>query len=158
MVDKLLGVREAGWPRIFLPIGVFLAAFGVFNFAELPLGWKDRTAQITRYLEATVGLGPDWVPAALWTAKGVELALGILAIVALARRHVGVLASAVLGWMAWFIVFSALDVWAADRAELQEHTVYFVMFSVLLVIVLVVSATSQALARLGADTRPGIET
>ncbi|MGP3955661.1 hypothetical protein ACTWPT_06650 [Nonomuraea sp. 3N208] len=157
MVERLLNVKEAGWPRIFVPIGVFLAAFGVFNFAELPLGWKDRVPQITRYLEATVGLGAEWVPAALWTAKTVELALGVIAIIALVRRHIGLLATAVLGWMAWFISFSALDVWAADRAELQEHTVYFVMFTVLLVILLVVNAARQALQRLegNASTRIG---
>jgi len=149
MTSRLLTLRGDGWPRIFVPIGVFLAVFGVLNFAELPLAWKDRGGQITRYLDATVGLGPDWVTPTLWLAKGVELALGLVAIYALVRRSTGWLAAAVVGWMAWFTLFTAMDVWAADRAELQEHTVYFVMFSVLLAVIFIVSATRDVLDRIG---------
>jgi hypothetical protein len=137
---------------MFVPIGIFLAIFGVLNFAELPLGWKDRHAQISRYLDATVGLGADWVMPVLWLAKGTELILGLIAIVALARRSVRWLAAAVVGWMAWFTAFSVMDVWAADRIELQEHTVYFAMFTVLLTVIFVVSAAGRVLDRIGVTT------
>lgn len=136
------------WHRLFLPIGVFLAGFGVFNWAELPLGWKDRTEQITRYLNNTVGWGSEWVGPVLWTQKSVELALGIMAIVALVRRDVRWLVASIVGWMGVWTYSSFLDVWAEDRAELQEHTVYFVVFTLLLAIVFVVSVADQAARRL----------
>ncbi|WP_170232228.1 hypothetical protein [Saccharothrix saharensis] len=136
------GVR---WSRLFTPIGVFLALFGLLNFAELPLGWKDRQQQVGRYLDATLDLGPDWVLPVIWLAKLVELVLGVIAGAAVVRRSAKWLAAAVLGWLAWFTAFSAMDVWAADRAELQEHTVYFVMFAVLLGLIHVVSAVEQVL-------------
>ncbi|NUT51336.1 MAG: hypothetical protein HOV94_29145 [Saccharothrix sp.] len=142
MVDKTVPV----WSRLFLPIGVFLALFGVLNFAELPLGWKDRQQQVGRYLDATLDLGPDWVMPVIWLAKLVELALGLIAIAAVTRRSTRRLAAAVVGWLAWFTLFTAMDVWAADRAELQEHTVYFVMFTLLLGMIHVVSAAERFLA------------
>ncbi|WP_367137082.1 hypothetical protein [Saccharothrix sp. HUAS TT1] len=131
---------------MFTPIGVFLALFGVLNFAELPLGWKDRQQQVGRYLDATLNLGADWVMPIIWLVKLVELALGLLALAALVKRDTRWLSAAVVGWLAWFTVFSAMDVWAADRVELQEHTVYFVMFAVLLGMIHVVSAVEQFLA------------
>lgn len=149
MVDGPLSGSGAGWSRLFVPIGVFLGVFGVLNFAELPLGWKDRQQQVGRYLEATLDLGADWVMPVIWLAKLVELALGLLAVAALARRSTRWLAAAVIGWLAWFTAFSAMDVWAADRAELQEHTVYFVMFAVLLGLIFVVSAVERFLAARG---------
>jgi hypothetical protein len=136
---SVVGVR-AGWSRLFGPIAVFLGLFGVLNFAELPLGWKDRQQQVGRYLDATLHLGADWVTPVIWLVKVVELALGLLALAALLRRSTPWLAAAVVGWLAWFTAFSAMDVWAADRAELQEHTVYFVMFAVLLGMIYLVSA------------------
>ncbi|MFC6089103.1 hypothetical protein [Saccharothrix lopnurensis] len=141
MVDR----SAPGWSRLFLPIGVFLGIFGVFNFAELPLGWKDRQEQVGRYLDATLALGADWVMPVIWLAKLVELALGLLALAATARRDTRWLAAAVVGWLAWFTLFSAVDMWAADRVELQEHTVYFVMFAVLLGMIHVVSAVERFL-------------
>lgn len=149
MSGRLTVDGRTRWSRLFLPVGVFLGAFGVLNFAELPFGWKDRQEQIGRYLDATVGLGADWVMPVIWFAKLVELALGVVAIVALVRRSVRWLAAATAGWLVWFTVFSAMDVWAADRAELQEHTVYFVMFAVLLGLILIVSAAEEVLDRIG---------
>jgi hypothetical protein len=141
------------WSRLFVPVGVFLGAFGVLNFAELPFGWKDRQEQIGRYLDATVGLGADWVMPVIWFAKLVELALGLVAVAAVVRRSAPWLAGATAGWLVWFTGFSAMDVWAADRAELQEHTVYFAMFAVLLGLIFVVSAAQRVLRRLD-DTAP----
>jgi hypothetical protein len=132
------------WHWVFAPIGVFLAGFGLLNWAELPLGWKDRTEQITRYLDQTVGLGSEWVTPTLWTAKSLELALGIIAVVALARRDPRWLVASIVGWMTIFTVWTFIDVWAEDRAELQEHTVYFVVFTQLLAIVLMVSLATHA--------------
>jgi hypothetical protein len=149
MVDGPLSGGGTGWSRLFVPIGVFLGAFGVLNFAELPLGWKDRQQQVGRYLDATLDLGADWVMPVIWLAKLVELALGLLAVTALLRRSTRWLAAAVVGWLAWFTAFSAMDVWAADRAELQEHTVYFVMFAVLLGLIFVVAAVERFLAARG---------
>ena len=137
---------SARWSRLFLPIGVFLALFGVLNAAELPLGWKDRQQQVGRYLDATVGLGADWVMPVIWSVKVVELALGLIAAAAVLRRSTRWLSAAVVGWLAWFTAFAAMDVWAADRVELQEHTVYFVMFAVLLGLIFAVSAVEQVLA------------
>lgn len=131
------------WSRIFVPIGVFLAGFGVFNWAELPLGWKDRTEQITRYLDTTVGLGSAWVDPALWTQKSIELALGIVAVVALIRRDTRWLIASIIGWMSIFTFWMFMDIWAEDRAELQEHTVYFVVFTQLLGIIIVVSLAER---------------
>ncbi|XVS62867.1 hypothetical protein ACQPYE_32095 [Actinosynnema sp. CA-299493] len=136
----------ARWSRLFLPIGVFLALFGVLNAVELPLGWKDRQQQVGRYLDATLGLGADWVLPVIWLVKVVELALGLVAVAAVLRRSTRWLTAAVVGWLGWFTAFTAMDVWAADRAELQEHTVYFVMFAVLLGLIFVVSAVEQVLA------------
>jgi hypothetical protein len=137
---------SARWSRLFLPIGVFLALFGVLNAVELPFGWKDRQQQFGRYLDATLGLGVDWVMPVIWLVKLAELALGLVAVVAVLRRSTRWLNAAVVGWLAWFTAFTAMDVWAADRAELQEHTVYFVMFAVLLGLIFVVSAVEQVLA------------
>lgn len=136
----------ARWSRLFLPIGVFLVLFGVLNAAELPLGWKDRQQQFGRYLDATLGLGVDWVLPLIWLVKLVELALGLVAAAAVLRRSTRWLAAAVIGWLGVFTAFAAMDVWAADRVELQEHTVYFVMFAVLLGLIFVVSAVEQVLA------------
>lgn len=149
MADGVVVGGNARWSRLFLPIGVFLALFGVLNFAELPLGWKDRQQQVGRYLDATLDLGVDWVAPVIWLAKLVELGLGLVAVVAVLRRSTGWLNAAVVGWLAWFTAFTAMDVWAADRAELQEHTVYFVMFAVLLGLVFVVSAVERVLASRG---------
>jgi hypothetical protein len=149
MADGVVVGGSARWSRLFLPIGVFLALFGVLNFAELPLGWKDRQQQVGRYLDATLDLGVDWVMPVIWLAKLVELGLGLVAVVAVLRRSTPWLNAAVVGWLAWFTAFTAMDVWAADRAELQEHTVYFVMFAVLLGLVFVVSAVERVLASRG---------
>ncbi|MFI9011709.1 hypothetical protein ACIGNX_31180 [Actinosynnema sp. NPDC053489] len=146
MVEGSVSRGGAGWSRLFTPIAVFLALFGVLNFAELPLGWKDRHQQVGRYLDATLGLGADWVTPVIWLAKLAELGLGLVAVVALLTRGTRWLTAAVVGWLAWFTLFSAMDVWAADRAELQEHTVYFVMFAVLLGLVHVVTAVDRVLA------------
>lgn len=120
----------------------------MFNWAELPLGWKDRTEQITRYLNNTVGWGSEWVDPVLWTQESVELALGIVAAVALVRRDVRWLVASIVGWMGVWTYMSFFDVWAEDRVELQEHTVYFVVFTLLLAIVFVVSLADQAVRRL----------
>jgi hypothetical protein len=149
MADGVVVGGSARWSRLFLPVGVFLALFGVLNFAELPLGWKDRQQQVGRYLDATLDLGVDWVMPVIWLAKLVELGLGLVAVVAVLRRSTPWLNAAVVGWLAWFTAFTAMDVWAADRAELQEHTVYFVMFAVLLGLVFVVSAVERVLASRG---------
>jgi hypothetical protein len=149
MADGVVVGGSARWSRLFLPIGVFLALFGVLNFAELPLGWKDRQQQVGRYLDATLDLGVDWVMPVIWLAKLVELGLGLVAVVAVLRRSTPWLNAAVVGWLAWFTAFTAMDVWAADRAELQEHTVYFVMFAVLLGLVFVVSAVERVLSSRG---------
>ncbi len=146
MTDRPVLGASARWSRMFLPIGVFLAFFGVLNALELPLGWKDRQQQVGRYLDATLGLGADWVMPVIWLVKLVELALGLIALAAVLRRSTRWLMAAVVGWLGWFTAFAAMDVWAADRAELQEHTVYFVMFAVLLGLVFVVSAVEQVLA------------
>lgn len=136
------------WHRVFVPIAVFIAGFGVFNWAELPLGWKDRTEQITRYLNNTVGWGSEWVDPVLWTQKSIELVLGIIAVVALVRRDVRWLVASLVGWLGVWTVMSFVDVWAEDRAELQEHTVYFVVFTLLLAIVFVVSLADNVARRL----------
>jgi hypothetical protein len=149
MVDRPVLDGGAAWSRMFLPIGVFLALFGVLNFAELPLGWKDRQQQVGRYLDATLELGADWVMPVIWLAKLVELALGLVAVAAVLRRSTRWLAAAVVGWLAWFTLFTVMDVWAADRVELQEHTVYFVMFAVLLGLIFVVSAVERFLRSRG---------
>ncbi|WP_146173695.1 hypothetical protein [Saccharothrix carnea] len=146
MADRSVFGGGAPWSRLFIPVGVFLAVFGVLNFAELPLGWKDRQQQVGRYLDATLELGPDWVLPVIWFAKLVELALGLLAVAALVRRSTRWLAAAVVGWLGWFTAFTVMDVWAADRVELQEHTVYFAMFAVLLGLIFVVSVVERVLA------------
>ena len=127
--------RVLAWSPIYVFIGVFLLVFGVFNFVELPLGWKDRIPQVTRYLEATVGLGAGWVLPALWAQKLVELALGVVAALSLIRRDARLLAASIGGWMAVFTFWAFMDIWAADRVELQEHTVYFAVFALLLVLI-----------------------
>ncbi|MDP9375019.1 MAG: hypothetical protein M3Q65_21740 [Chloroflexota bacterium] len=134
------------WHHAFTAIALFLIVFGLFNFAELPLGWKDRGPQISRYLAATVGLGPAWVPAALWLTKSVEGLLGLAALVGLLRRDSRWLVATLVGWQGVMIGFSVMDVWAADRAELQEHTLYFAGFAQLLM-VLIVLETATRVAR-----------
>jgi hypothetical protein len=116
-------------------IGVFLLVFGVFDFVELPLGWKDGILQVTRYLEATVGLDAGWVLLALWAQKLVELALGVVAALSLIRRDARRLAAGIGGWMVVFTFWAFMDIWAADRVELQEHAVYFAVFALLLVLI-----------------------
>ena len=131
------------WHQVFALIAVFLVVFGLMNFAELPLGWKDRTEQINRYLSATVGLGSEWVLPALWVMKTVEGLLGLAALVGLIRRDARWVAASIVGWMAIMTGFAAMDVWAADRAELQEHTVYFAAFALMLMIVVVLQAAGS---------------
>ena len=129
------------WDRTHLLVALFVAAFGIANFLELPLAWKDRTDQVATYLEATggfgVGLGIAAIPALLWTMKGIELALGLVAVAGAARRSPQLVVASVVGWMGVFLTWTVLDVWAADRAETQEHTLYFAAFSQLLLLVLV---------------------
>ena len=138
--------HAADWNQLFLLVGLFLAVFGLMNFAELPLGWKDRVPQISRYLAATVGLGAEWATPVLWATKSVEATLGLAAVIGLLRRDVRWLIASLLGWLGVFIGFSALDVWAADRAELQEHTLYFAGFAQLLVVVVVLQAVGRVSA------------
>lgn len=130
---------EAGtaWHGAFALIGLFLVVFGIMNFAELPLGWKDRTEQVTRYLTTTVGLGPEWVRPALWVQKAIEASFGVLALVGLVRRNTRWLVASIGGWMLVFTGWAAMDVWAADRAELQEHTLYFAAFCQMLIAIVV---------------------
>lgn len=155
---------RVSWNRFYVGIGAFLTIFGVMNFAELLLGWKDRTEQFTRYLSKTLAplLGfdaPDGVAPALWTTKSIELALGLIAlagVVSACRRNVPAamrwLAAATTGWLIVFSGMSAMDVWAADRAELQEHTLYFIGFAMLLFVVLGVYLASRL-----ADALPRLE-
>ncbi|MEV2275494.1 hypothetical protein AB0I72_07895 [Nocardiopsis sp. NPDC049922] len=143
--------RHLTWHWAFALIGAFMVLFGVLNFAELPLGWKDRTDQIGGYLDATVGLGPEWVPATLWGMKSIELLLGLVALVAVARRDPRFLVAAILGWMVVMTGMAGMDIWANDRAELQEHTVYFAAFAQLLIVVVALGLVRPArhlLARL----------
>ncbi len=137
------GARTTYWHHGFAAIALFLIVFGLFNFAELPLGWKDRGPQISRYLAATVGLGPEWVPAALWLTKGVEGLLGLAALVGLLRRDSRWLVATLVGWLGVMIGFSVMDVWAADRAELQEHTLYFAGFAQLLMVLIVLETATR---------------
>ncbi|MCP3757043.1 hypothetical protein [Streptomyces sp. TBY4] len=69
--------------------------------------------------------------------------MGILALVALLRKNAMLLICVIAGWMAQFTFFAAMDVWAADRGELQEHTVYFVVFTQLLATVLVIALAAR---------------
>lgn len=131
------------WNPILMLLGVFLALFGILNFLELPLGWKDRNDQVARYLGATVGAGPGWVLPVLWAQKSVEGVLGVLALGGLVRRDARLVIAAIVGWMTIMCGFVFMDVWAADRAELQEHTVYFGIFALMLMIVVVLQ-TMQA--------------
>lgn len=126
--------------QVFALIALFLVVFGLMNFAELPLGWKDRTEQISRYLGATVGLGPNWALPTLWAMKGLEALLGVAALIGLIRREVRWVTASIVGWMTVMIGFAAMDIWAADRAELQEHTLYFAAFAQMLMIVVVLRA------------------
>lgn len=144
------GPRTPNWSPIYSLIGLFILGFGLFNFVELPLGWKDRVPQITTYLEATVGLGPEWARPVLWAQKLVELALGLLAAVALVRRDARLLTFSIVGWMLVFTFWTFMDVWAADRAELQEHTVYFAAFAQLLLVIVVISVADAVRAWLHA--------
>jgi Putative peptidoglycan binding domain len=148
------------WSRIFLLIGVFLMVFSLTNFIELPLGWKDRVPQFTRYLNATLGLGSAWVMPTLWLVKGVEAALGIIALVGLVRRNPYILMACIAGWMIECTGFTFMDVWAADRAELVEHTTYFVLFAQLLATVFLVGIASRIrpwLQRHNPDPDPGTQ-
>lgn len=126
------------WSKTFFLLGVFLALFGLLNFLELPLGWKDRVPQITRYLATTVHAGPEWVQPVLWSQKALEGALGVIALIALLKRDYRWLVGSIVGWMVVFVGMTVMDVWAADRVELQEHTVYFAAFGQLLMLVVVV--------------------
>jgi len=118
-------------------IAVFLAVFGITNFLELPLGWKDRHDQVARYLSATVSLGNAWVLPVLWAQKIIEGALGMLALAGALRRDVRLVTASVVGWMAVMTTFTFMDVWAADRGELQEHTVYFGIFALMVMVITV---------------------
>lgn len=135
------------WNGFLLGIGVFMASFGVMNFAELVFGWKDRHEQFQRYLSKTVASAFDFdaqsaVTPVLWTVKSVELVLGLVALVAVAaairgnaERATRWLALSIAGWMVEFTAMTMMDVWAADRVELQEHTLYFVGFAMLLLVI-----------------------
>ena len=158
-------MTRLAWNRFYVVIGSFLTVFGVMNFAELLFGWKDRTEQFTRYLSKTFAplLGFDaaqGVDPALWAMKSVELVLGLVALAGVVSAWRGVfraatryLAAATSGWLIVFTGMSAMDIWAADRAELQEHTLYFVGFAMLLLVVLGVHLAqrlTEALPRLEA--------
>lgn len=145
-VPKVASREVSGWSHAYYLVGVFVLGFGLFNFAELPLGWKDRVPQVTTYLEATVELGPEWVLPAIWTQKLVELALGLVAAAGLVRRNVQLLTVSIIGWMMVFTLWTFMDVWAADRAELQEHTLYFTAFAQLLILIGVVSVADSVRA------------
>jgi hypothetical protein len=134
------GTKSSLWHQVFALVALFLVVFGLMNFAELPLGWKDRTEQISRYLAATVGLGPEWALPTLWAMKGLEALLGVAALIGLIRREARWVTASIVGWMAVMIGFAAMDVWAADRAELQEHTLYFAAFAQMLMVVIVLRA------------------
>lgn len=135
--------RRARWTRVILLIAVFLAVFGIANFLELPLGWKDRHDQVARYLSATVSLGNAWVLPVLWAQKIIEGALGMLALAGALRRDVRLVTASVVGWMAVMTTFTFMDVWAADRGELQEHTVYFGIFALMVMVIAVAGRTES---------------
>lgn len=143
---KITGCKTSGWSCAYSLIGFFILGFGLFNFAELPLGWKDRIPQVTTYLEVTVGLGPEWVLPTLWAQKLVELTLGLVAALSLVRRDVRLLTLSIVGWMLVFTFWTFMDVWAADRAELQEHTLYFTAFAQLLILIGVVTIADNVRA------------
>lgn len=147
--------RPMGWHWAFWFVGAFLVLFGLLNFAELPLGWKDRVPQISRYLAATFDLGPQWALPTLWFLKAAEGLLGLLALVGLLRRDTRCLVAAVLGWLVVFAGYSGMDVWADDRLELLEHSLYFAGFSLLLLVLLVLSVLGGVLATLSAGTPAG---
>lgn len=62
------------------------------------------------------------------------------------------LSLSIVGWMLVFTFWSFMDVWAADRAELQEHTLYFAAFAQLLLLIIVVSVADAVRAWLRAQT------
>jgi hypothetical protein len=132
------------WSRLFVLVALFLGVFGLMNFAELPLGWKDRVPQISHFLAVTVHLGPQWAKQVLWLTKTSEGLLGLLAIVGLVRRDVRWLLASIAGWMVMMIGYSFMDVWAADRAELLEHSSYFAAFAMMLTVVIVVVTAAKA--------------
>lgn len=152
--------KVLNWHLLFYAISAFLIIYGLFNFAELPFGWKNRVPQVSHDLGAAFGLGHQWVLPMLWLTKSFEGILGLVALFALARRSTIVLVAAILGWMAEFAVFGAIDVMSADRSELLEHTSYFVGFTQLLGIIIVVSMIPQVsawLARVESMAKPGAQ-
>jgi uncharacterized membrane protein len=49
-----------------------------------------------------------------------------------------------LGWMIVMTGMTTMDIWVDDRAELQEHTVYFAAFAQLLIVVIVLGLVTPA--------------
>lgn len=128
------------WHELVTLIAVFIGVFGLANFLELPLGWKDRQEQIGTYLDATIGSAPGLILPLLWAQKCVEGALGLMALTGLLRRSVRLVTASIAGWMVVMIGFAFADVWAADRKELQEHTVYFGIFALMFMVIVGVRA------------------
>jgi hypothetical protein len=124
--------RPGQWHRLHTPVGVFLVAFGLTATGNAVLRWSDHRAEIAGLLDQTVGSVAGAAGAILVGAHIVEALLLLIALVGLLRRRSVWYLPAIFGWIAGFVVFAGLDIWAGHLGRLAEHAAYLGGFTILL--------------------------
>lgn len=130
--------------RLRPPACAFLILYGVAKLAEL-LDWSRLHHDVT----AMLGTGSGTVTGLLLAGKGAELALTVLAVLALVRADDTLLAAAVAGWTADLAVLTIVAAVCGDLGRLLEHGLTFLVLAALLT-VLYRSGTVRLPRRTGA--------
>lgn len=131
----LAALRRSFGPQQLL--GLYLSVFWLLNTVEkfVPSFGKDRWDQIARYL-SHFEISSDFVYPTLWTFGIFEGAAALTAILSLITSNPTQWLKRCLNLSLFImILFTVGDVVAADRLELQEHSLYFMVFIVSLFIV-----------------------
>ncbi|TNY36002.1 hypothetical protein EIO00_15050 [Thermomonospora catenispora] len=133
--------RTAGFHRFHLPIGIFLAAYGLTSLISSFLGWDAHLREMSDYL------GEDAAAPALIAVKAVQVLLVLVTVMGLLRRRDVWFLAASCGWTAGFAVFCVLDGVGGTMTGLVEHGVYLVGFAFLLCLSYALGVKARVAAR-----------
>ncbi|GAA4522283.1 hypothetical protein GCM10023191_101450 [Actinoallomurus oryzae] len=115
--------------RLRTPACAFITLYGVAKLAEL-LDWS----RLHHDVAAMLGAGSGTVTGLLLAGKGAELALTVLAVLALIRASDTLLAAAVAGWTADLAVLTVVAAVCGDLGRLLEHGTAFLVLAALLTV------------------------
>ncbi|MGI5226783.1 hypothetical protein [Actinoallomurus sp. CA-142502] len=115
--------------RLHAPACAFLILYGVSKLAEV-LDWS----RLHHDAVAMLGAGSGAVTGLLLAGKGAELALTVVAVLALIRSDETLLAAAVAGWTADLAVLTVVAAVCGDLSRLLEHGLAFLVLAALLTV------------------------